>query len=72
MGLETGADDYIVKPFHPRELLARIKAVLRRRLSAPVAKHSLLKLDLLSSMLTILLSLLVKTLFPFPGKNIES
>ena len=30
-GLESGADDYITKPFSPRELLARIKAVLRRR-----------------------------------------
>jgi two-component system, OmpR family, phosphate regulon response regulator PhoB len=30
-GLETGADDYITKPFSPRELLARIQAVLRRR-----------------------------------------
>ena len=30
-GLDTGADDYIVKPFSPRELLARIRAVLRRR-----------------------------------------
>jgi two-component system phosphate regulon response regulator PhoB len=30
-GLETGADDYVSKPFSPRELVARIKAVLRRR-----------------------------------------
>lgn len=30
VGLEMGADDYVVKPFSPRELLARIKAVLRR------------------------------------------
>ena len=30
-GLEIGADDYLVKPFNPRELLARIHAVLRRR-----------------------------------------
>ena len=32
MGLEIGADDYVTKPFSPRELNARIKAVLRRRL----------------------------------------
>jgi len=31
-GLESGADDYITKPFSPRELMARIRAVLRRRL----------------------------------------
>jgi two-component system phosphate regulon response regulator PhoB len=31
MGLEIGADDYVTKPFSPRELVARIKAVLRRR-----------------------------------------
>lgn len=38
IGLEMGADDYLPKPFNPRELLARIKAVLRRRtLEAPGA-----------------------------------
>jgi len=31
VGLELGADDYLAKPFDPRELLARIRAVLRRR-----------------------------------------
>ena len=35
LGLEMGADDYLPKPFNPRELVARIKAVLRRR-SAPL------------------------------------
>jgi two-component system OmpR family response regulator len=35
VGLEVGADDYVVKPFSPRELLARVKAVLRRAHSLP-------------------------------------
>ncbi|MDX6440071.1 MAG: two-component system, OmpR family, response regulator [Gaiellaceae bacterium] len=34
-GLEVGADDYVVKPFSPRELAARVKAVLRRSQPAP-------------------------------------
>ena len=39
VGLETGADDYLMKPFNPRELVARIRAVLRRygRNPAPAA-----------------------------------
>jgi two-component system OmpR family response regulator len=36
VGLEMGADDYLAKPFNPRELLARIKAVLRRADGTPV------------------------------------
>ncbi|MES9853836.1 MAG: response regulator [Candidatus Thiodiazotropha sp. L084R] len=35
IGLEMGADDYLAKPFNPRELLARIKAVLRRMSTIP-------------------------------------
>jgi DNA-binding response OmpR family regulator len=37
VGLEVGADDYLPKPCNPRELLARIRAVLRRRAAAPAA-----------------------------------
>ena len=35
VGLECGADDYVIKPFEPRELVARIQAVLRRTAAAP-------------------------------------
>lgn len=35
LGLEVGADDYVTKPFSPRELLARVKAVIRRSNSLP-------------------------------------
>jgi DNA-binding response OmpR family regulator len=38
VGLELGADDYLAKPFNPRELLARVRAVLRRGAAAPHAR----------------------------------
>ena len=37
VGLEMGADDYLTKPFNPRELLARIKAVMRRTRAVPAS-----------------------------------
>jgi len=40
IGLEMGADDYLAKPFNPRELLARIRAVLRRAAAAEMAPAS--------------------------------
>ena len=48
IGLEVGADDYLAKPFNPRELLARVNAVLRRRPTAevpgaPSADHEVLE-----------------------------
>ncbi len=54
-GLESGADDYITKPFSPKELMARIKAVLRRRapqLTDDEIEISGLKLDPVSHRIT--------------------
>jgi two-component system phosphate regulon response regulator OmpR len=41
VGLETGADDYIAKPFEPRELLARVKSVLRRAAGTRIGRRLL-------------------------------
>jgi two-component system response regulator BaeR len=45
LGLELGADDYVCKPYSPRELVARVKAVLRRHAPAARPEAGLLRLD---------------------------
>lgn len=44
-GLELGADDYITKPFSPREMVSRVKAVLRRTEAAGGTMHGLIEVD---------------------------
>lgn len=44
-GLELGADDYVTKPFSPRELVSRVKAVLRRTESSGIASKDLIEVD---------------------------
>ncbi|MDR9499060.1 MAG: phosphate regulon transcriptional regulator PhoB [Hydrogenovibrio sp.] len=56
-GFEAGADDYVIKPFSPRALVARVKAILRRQSSDPSAAEQVsvgeLKLDLSSYRFTV-------------------
>ena len=47
IGLEIGADDYLPKPFEPRELLARVRAVLRRRVEGAAPVTALLRIGTL-------------------------
>lgn len=82
-GLDGGADDYLAKPVNPQELLARIRAVLRRRASAtaPVAELGQWRLDLVRRELTapggVLVSLtdsefaMLQLLADTPGKPVS-
>ena len=45
VGLELGADDYLPKPFEPRELVARLQTVLRRRVASPAADPGVLAFE---------------------------
>lgn len=68
-GLENGADDYITKPFHMRELIVRIKVVLKRKVNIEntnVLEYSDLKLDLNSGKMSS-----NNTEIPINGKELD-
>jgi two-component system, OmpR family, response regulator len=53
MGLDLGADDYVVKPFVTAELLARVRALLRRGASSPVIQYGSLTFDTIARTATV-------------------
>jgi two-component system response regulator BaeR len=77
LGLELGADDYVCKPYSPREVVARVKAVLRRTTAAPQPQSGRLQLDESSLRvsadgreveLTAVEFALLQTLYAAPGR----
>jgi two-component system response regulator BaeR len=77
LGLELGADDYVCKPYSPREVVARVRAVLRRATTAPEPQAGMLQLDEASLRasaggaeieLTAVEFALLQTLYSAPGR----
>lgn len=71
LGLELGADDYIVKPFSPREVIARIKAVLRRASENPNRDGNHLKFNGLEISLDNYQVKILGEVVPFTPKEVE-
>ncbi|QEK13316.1 response regulator transcription factor [Crassaminicella thermophila] len=70
LGLKIGADDYVVKPFEPRELLARIEAVLRRTSQQTLPTRQIVLPNLLIDMDLYIVKIEDKT-FELPPKEME-
>ena len=71
MGLNLGADDYLTKPFEPRELMARMRAVLRRVGSSYEKEKKILRFENLSIDLDSYTLKVGGQLVPAPPKEIE-
>ncbi|TCO78693.1 response regulator transcription factor [Marinisporobacter balticus] len=70
LGLKLGADDYVVKPFEPRELVARVEAVLRRTSGKSLPTRSMIMPNLLIDMDLYIVKIQDKT-YTLPPKEME-
>jgi DNA-binding response OmpR family regulator len=71
IGLEMGADDYVAKPFEPREVLARVKSVLRRLRSQPTTPAAKLEPQVIVHMGPYALDLAAHRLYDEQGNEIS-